>query len=224
MNEQIKSPTDPTVPTVTTAPTSPSSPTSLISPKSVLKSGKQFTSQEIFELLKKSLDKKLQEELHEFGKSNKILSHDEFCKMKEGESQVEEKAIDSTLYNKALLERMLNREMNEYDIRMIIRRSIAREPPRKAPKPTKQEIEDELNKYDPKVIWATKVPLTFKGNKLDYLKFLDAEKATKDDIVKGKKKTMKENRAEYAKVVDKRLPTGKVYGLDATAPVGKGYG
>ena len=34
------------------------------------------------------------------------------------------------------LERQFNKTMNEHDIRMIIRRSIAREPPRKEPKLT----------------------------------------------------------------------------------------
>ena len=119
------------------------------------------------------LNKKVNEELEFFGKTNKHITHDDICKMREQFSKEEEVHLDSKLYNRALLERQFNKTMNEHDIRMIIRRSIAREPPRKEPKLTNAQIQKELDKYPPSVVYNTKVPNDFKGTKLDYLKYTE---------------------------------------------------
>ena len=80
------------------------------------------------------------QELADLGKTEAHLTHEDYHKLVTNRSN-EEVPIDSALYNKALLQRLLDKELNNHDIRMIIRRSIARDKPRKMPKMNKEEKE-----------------------------------------------------------------------------------
>lgn len=66
------------------------------------------------EALKKHLGNLVMAELYKFGKANKILTMDDFEKLKE-QGVDEEVNIDSSLYNKALLARAEDKELNKKD-------------------------------------------------------------------------------------------------------------
>ena len=59
--------------------------------------------------------------------------------------------------------------MNEEDIRMVIRRSIARDPPRKKIQLTRMQMYNAVNKFTPAQVYRTTIPVGFKGTKLEYL-------------------------------------------------------
>jgi hypothetical protein len=65
--------------------------------------------------LKTHLNNLVQAELYKFGKANKILTASEFEALKEAGTE-EEVNIDSSLYNKALLARLEDKELNRLDI------------------------------------------------------------------------------------------------------------
>ena len=53
----------------------------------------------------------------------------------------------------------------------MIRRSIAREAPRKEPKFTKEQLEERKKMFKPAELWGVKVPSDFSGDKIDYLMY-----------------------------------------------------
>ena len=112
----------------------------------------------------------MEKEIEEYGKTNKVLQEEEYKKMTENNLE-EEKPIDSTYYNKALLLRAFDKQKNEDDIRAMIRRSIARDQPRTMPKISKDELEKQKLQFTTKQIWDCKVPNDFHGTKIEYLIF-----------------------------------------------------
>ena len=98
---------------------------------------------------------------------------------------MEETPVDSRLYNKALLARAFDKQMNEQDIRNIIRRSIARDQPRTLPKLKKEEIQKAEKQFTSKEIWDAKVPTDFKGSKIEYLLYCKQEEKEKKEFLNG---------------------------------------
>jgi len=65
--------------------------------------------------LKAHLNNLVLAEVYKFGKANKILTAAEFEALKEAGTE-EEAIVDSTLYNKALLARLEDKELNKLDM------------------------------------------------------------------------------------------------------------
>jgi len=64
----------------------------------------------------------------------------------------------------------------------MIRRSIARDEPRKMPKKSKEAKAKEAAQFSPAEIWGAEVPGDFSGTKIDYLMYLKEEKKTQEEI------------------------------------------
>ena len=109
--------------------------------------------------------------------------------------------LDSRKYNRILLHRSQHKETRDADLRAMIKRVIAREPPKVKVGLTREEKERIKSTFTTKELWDTVVPGDFKGSKMEYLLYLRAQKKEEEDKRKGIKKDWRHQHKQCAKVV-----------------------
>ena len=125
--------------------------------------------------LKAHLENLVMAELNKYGKATKVLTEAEFEAFKK-RGVLEEELIDSCLYNKALLARSRDKELNKKDTLEMIKRDLAHDRPKKTIRLTRDQKEFIKMHFSSAEMWDIVKPPGFKGDKIEFVNWVRENK------------------------------------------------